>query len=104
MDPVLHDILRDGMHKYLNGHEQTFYAVDNPSEDTVDYKRAREPSEQFIQRKILHSLATDTTSIQTRPVLNENLPDSVRAITAVHNVETKEGSETQNRCLSTSLQ
>ena len=32
MDPVLHDILRDGMHKYLNGQEQTLYTVDDPSE------------------------------------------------------------------------
>lgn len=40
MDPVLHDILRDGMHKYLNGHEQTFYAVDYPAER--GYRRLQE--------------------------------------------------------------
>ena len=40
MDPVLHDILRDGMHKYLNGQEQTFYAVDDPSER--GYQRLQE--------------------------------------------------------------
>ena len=31
MDPVIHDILRDGIQKYLNGDKQTMYVVDNPT-------------------------------------------------------------------------
>ena len=32
MNPVLHVVLRDGIQKYLNGHEQTMYVVDDPTD------------------------------------------------------------------------
>ena len=32
MDPVLHDILRDGIQKYLGGEEQTRYVVNDPED------------------------------------------------------------------------
>ena len=74
------------------------------TEDIVDSRRARETRmEQLTQRKVLHALAEDTTLLQTRPVHNEKLPASVGNITEVHNVETEQALETQNRCISTSL-
>ena len=32
MDPVLHDILRDGIQKYLSGEIQTKYVVNDPED------------------------------------------------------------------------
>ena len=59
--------------------------------------------EQFIQGKVLDSLETDPTPIQTRPELKEKLPAPVRAFTAARNAETAEAYETKNRCVPTNL-
>ena len=37
MDPVLHDILLDGIKKYLNGTRQTKYIVSSKSKPKKDY-------------------------------------------------------------------
>ena len=37
MDPVLHDILLDGITKYLNGTRQTKYVVSSKTKTTPDY-------------------------------------------------------------------
>ena len=42
MDPVLHDILRDGIQKYLSGEIQTKYVVNWKTGDTGKSRRIRQ--------------------------------------------------------------